>query len=63
MIVRLMAIDPAPRVGSHTDVVVYQIPENSREYELLTTLFDKANIEWTVLKSKRKAKEIKLGKV
>lgn len=60
MIIRLMAVDPHPRADSHTDIVVYQLPENSREFELLTSLLDQAKIEWTVLVTPRKPKELKL---
>lgn len=31
MIVRLLVIDPRPRKGSYSDVLVYQVPEHSRE--------------------------------
>lgn len=48
MIVRLIAVDPRPRKGE-SDLRVYQVPENSREMELLTELFDLAAIEWTVV--------------
>lgn len=57
MIIRLIAIDPRPRLGSKTDVVVYQLPENSREFELLTELFDKNGIDWSTIESKRKGKK------
>lgn len=59
MIIRLMAVDPQPRADSQTDIVVYQLPENSREFELLTALLDQSKIEWTVLKTPRKPKEMK----
>lgn len=61
MIVRLIAEDPRPRVGSKTDLVVYQVPEKSREMELLCELLDREGITWAVLaspKPKRKPKEI-----
>ena len=48
MIVRLIAVDPRPKQGK-SDVVVYQVPENSREMELLCELLSDAKIEWTVL--------------
>lgn len=58
MIIRLMAIDPRPRPGSTTDVVVYQLPEKSREYELLVELLEQHNISWATLEPKpRKPKE------
>ena len=48
MIVRLIAIDPSPRPGK-SDVLVYQIPEKSREAELLSELLTKAGIEWAIV--------------
>lgn len=51
MIVRLLAIDPQPEPG-RSDVLCYQVPENSREYAVLTDLFSKAKIEYTQLASK-----------
>lgn len=44
MIVRLIAVDPRPRRGE-SDLRVYQVPERSREQELLQELFDAAKIE------------------
>jgi hypothetical protein len=48
MIIRLIAIDPAPRAGE-SDVVVYQVPEHSRAHELLEWLMDQHGIEHCVL--------------
>lgn len=57
MIVRLIAVDPRPRPGEQ-DLRVYQVPENSREMELLVELFDAAKIEWAVVSSpERRRKE------
>ena len=50
MIVRLIAVDPRPRPGEG-DVVVYQVPEHSREIELLQELMNAAHIEWTVMEA------------
>lgn len=50
MIVRMIAVDPRPRKGEQ-DLRVYQVPEKSREFELLSELFDAAKIEWTVVQS------------
>lgn len=52
MIVRLMVVDPLP-VPQRSDVLVYQVPEKSREFSLLTELFSAAGLEWTVVESKR----------
>lgn len=51
MIIRLIAIDPRPRPGSQHDVLVYQVPEHSREAELLQELLTAAGIEWEVIHS------------
>lgn len=54
MIVRLLAVDPRLR-KDESDLRVYQVPEHSREMELLTELFEDAKIEWTIVKfSERK---------
>lgn len=56
MIIRLVVDDPNKKPGQH-NVLVYQVPENSRELELLTQLLDMHNIEWVVFESERKRKE------
>lgn len=56
MIVRLIAVDPRPRKGEQ-DLRVYQVPEFSRELELLQELFDAAKIEYAVVGSSPKAKK------
>lgn len=43
-IVRLVVVDPRPRKGE-SDIRVYQVPEKSREMELLVELFNDAGIE------------------
>ena len=53
MIIRLIALDPNPREGK-SDVLVYQIPEHSREFEVLVALFDQAAIEWTTIMPAKK---------
>lgn len=55
MIIRLIVIDPQPR-PDRGDVLVYQVPENSREMELLCQLFDQARLEWIVEPFARKSK-------
>lgn len=52
MIVRLIAVDPNPRPDSRTDLVVYQVPEKSRELELLIWAFERLGISWVELPSK-----------
>lgn len=44
MIIRLIAVDPRPRQGE-SDLVVYQVPENSRAHELLVEAFGELGIE------------------
>lgn len=55
MITRLMVIDPQPR-DPREDVLVYQVPEHSRAYEMLVELLDKAGLEWTEIQPRRKVK-------
>ena len=57
MIIRLIAVDPRPRLGAKTDLVVYQLPEKSREYGLLTELLNEHGIDYAVIESKRKSKK------
>ncbi len=52
MIVRILAVDPRPRDKAR-DVVVYQVPEHSREFELLTELFEREGISWTTIESNK----------
>lgn len=56
MIVRLIAVDPRPRKGEQ-DLRVYQVPEHSRELELLQELFDAAKIEYAVVGSTPKVRK------
>jgi len=55
MITRIVVIDPAPR-DPRDDVVVYQVPERSRAYELLITLLNSADIEWVEVAGKPRSK-------
>jgi prephenate dehydratase len=57
MIIRLIALDPRPRDASKTDIVVYQVPEKSRELELLMELFDQHGIEYTTLESNKRRRK------
>ena len=50
MIIRLIVVDPRPRKGK-SDLLVYQVPEHSRECELLMQLFDDAGIEHALLEA------------
>lgn len=56
MIIRLVVIDPRPR-DPHRDVVVYQVPENSRELELLIEAFTAAGIEFVEIESPPRRKK------
>jgi hypothetical protein len=58
VIVRLIAVDPNPREGK-SDVLIYQVPEGSREMELLTYLLDLMRIEWAVIPSPRITRKLK----
>lgn len=53
MIVRVIVVDPAPRPGKG-DLLVYQVPENSRELELLQELCNRAGVESAVVGPERK---------
>ncbi len=53
MIIRLIVVDPRPRAGAAHDLVVYQVPENSRELELLQELCEGAGIEFARIEGKR----------
>jgi hypothetical protein len=50
MIVRVMVVDPTPRPHSENDVVLYQVPENSRAYELLVSMLTERKLDFCTLK-------------
>lgn len=52
MIVRILVVDPNPR-DPNNDIVVYQVPENSRAYELLMTMLEYSGFEFTSVKTKQ----------
>lgn len=56
MIIRLIAIDPRPTDSGHSDVVVYQVPENSRAHKLLEEVFNREGIEHTTLATSKALK-------
>ena len=58
MIIRLIVIDPRPAAG-RSDILAYQVPENSRELKLLTDLFTEKGLEWDIVAPTRKPKEVK----
>lgn len=55
MIIRLIAVDPRPR-ADRSDLLVYQVPENSREHRLLEECFSTLGIEHAVVAAPRKQK-------
>lgn len=55
MIVRLVVVDPRPR-DPQRDVVVYQVPERSRELELLVESFEALGIQCVTVESPRTRK-------
>jgi hypothetical protein len=57
-IVRLICVDPRPRQGE-SDLRVYQVPDKSREKELLEELFSQAGIEHAVMDIPRKSRKVK----
>ncbi len=50
MIIRVIAVDPDPP-DKKDDLLVYQIPEHSRELALLLEMLDERKIEHTILPS------------
>lgn len=50
MIIRLIAVDPHPRKGK-SDLLVYQVPDKSREMEFLIELFNEAHVEYALLEA------------
>lgn len=56
MIVRLIVVDPRPQEG-RSDLLIYQVPENSREYIVLVDALSAAGLEWVQLVAPRKPKE------
>lgn len=58
MIIRVIVIDPDPR-DPRDDVIVYQVPENSRAQELLIQLLENSGLEFVEIESSRKVKEKK----
>lgn len=52
MIVRVIAIDPLDPQG---DVLIYQVPENSKAYALLIRLLSEAEVEHATLMRQKKA--------
>jgi hypothetical protein len=48
-----MVVDPRPR-SQVEDTIVYQVPENSRAYELLIELLDEAGLEHVTIGSMRR---------
>ncbi len=53
MIIRILVVDPDPK-NPIDDVIVYQVPEKSRQEQLLTKLLDDAGLDWTRVRSPRK---------
>jgi len=57
MIVRLVVVDPHPR-KDESDLIVYQVPEHSRAYELLVEMLEEKKLEHVVIKSPPKVKAL-----
>lgn len=53
MIINLIAVDPE-HDGHEDRLLQYRVPENSREFQLLTRLFNEHCIEFTTLSSPRR---------
>lgn len=57
MIIRIIAIDPDSRPNSKHDVLVYQVSEQSREYELLIEMFNRCRIEYQIIETHQRKKK------
>jgi hypothetical protein len=56
MITRVIVIDPRPR-DPRDDVIVYQVPDKSRAYELLIEMLEERHLEFIEIESTKKLKE------
>lgn len=50
MIIRVCVIDPEPR-DPRNDVLVFQVPERSRQYELLVRLLEQASLDFVTIEA------------
>lgn len=53
MIVRIVVVDPNPKC-SENDVLVFQVPEKSRQQEILTELLSEAGYDFVEIPVERK---------
>ncbi len=58
-ILRICVVDPEPRANCEDDVLVYQVPEHSRQEELLKSLLDEAGLEYVSIEPKPRKKRRK----
>lgn len=49
-VIRIIAVDPFPRAGE-SDLVIYQVPEKSRAFEILTEMLAKEGIEFVTIEA------------
>lgn len=49
-VVRIIVVDPFPRAGE-SDLVIYQVPERSRAFEILTEILSKEGIEFVTIEA------------
>lgn len=61
-ITRLVVVDPDPPPAATDDVLTYQVPGNSRAYELLIQLFEEAGIDFVEVEIPRRKPRRKEGK-
>lgn len=55
MITRIVVIDPHPR-DVRDDVIVYQVPEKSRAFELLADMLTREGFQWVEVPSTERRK-------
>ena len=57
-ITRVIVVDPTPALN-RSDLLVYQVPENSREFAVLTAALEQAGLEWASVGSSKSANKEK----
>lgn len=54
MIIRICVVDPSPRDPAN-DVLVFQVPENSRQEELLLELLESSGLDYVKIGARENA--------
>lgn len=58
-IIRICVVDPEPRPNCSDDVLVFQVPEHSRQEELLKQMLDEFGLEYVSIEPKPRKKRRK----